>query len=176
MPEPKPTSFETPAELVQRAMREFESPLIGYAMSILGDLERARDAVQDTFLKLYLQEQGKVNQGLKAWLFTVCRNRAFDMIRKDRRITHVDDEILALERSKDPDPAQVTQRREAHSEVMRFLERLPENQREVIRLKFQNDLSYKEISEITNLSVSNVGFLIHTGVKRLRTLLTHQSL
>lgn len=176
MPERQKTPIESPAELVQRAMREFESPLIGYAISILGDVERARDAVQDTFLKLYQQEEGKVNQGLKAWLFTVCRNRSFDMIRKDRRLTHVDDEILALERSKDPDPYQATQRREAHSEVMRFLERLPENQREVIRLKFQNDLSYKEISEITDLSVSNVGFLIHTGIKRLRGLLAHQSL
>jgi RNA polymerase sigma-70 factor (ECF subfamily) len=54
---------------------------------------------------------------------------------------------------------------------MRYVERLPENQREVIRLKFQSDLSYKEIAEITNLSVSNVGFLLHTGIKRLRFMM-----
>ena len=48
---------------------------------------------------------------------------------------------------------------------------LPDNQQEVIRLKFQNDLSYREISEITGLSVSNVGFLLHVGIKRLREIM-----
>ena len=57
------------------------------------------------------------------------------------------------------------------SKVMRLLDRLPGNQQEVIRLKFQNDLSYREISEITGLSVSNVGFLLHVGIKRLREIM-----
>ena len=70
-----------------------------------------------------------------------------------------------------PDPAANAVNKERHEEVLKFVERLPENQREVIRLKFQSDLSYKEISEITDLSVSNVGFLIHTGIKRLRMLM-----
>ena len=71
----------------------------------------------------------------------------------------------------EPDPSRAMERKERFEEVLRFLERLPENQREVIRLKFQGDLSYKEISEVTGLSVSNVGFLIHTGIKRLRSLM-----
>ena len=54
---------------------------------------------------------------------------------------------------------------------MNTLEQLPDNQREVIRLKFQQELSYKEISEATGLAVGNVGFLLHTGLKRLRSLL-----
>ena len=53
--------------------------------------------------------------------------------------------------------------------VIRLLEVLMMNQQEVVRLKFQNGFSYKEISRITALSVSNVGFLIHTAVARLRT-------
>jgi len=52
-----------------------------------------------------------------------------------------------------------------------MLEELPENQRAVIALKFQNGLSYKQISQQTGLSVSNVGFLIHTGLKTLRRAL-----
>ena len=70
-----------------------------------------------------------------------------------------------------PDPAAAAVQQERHIEVLKFVDRLPENQREVIRLKFQSDLSYKEISDITDLSVSNVGFLIHTGIKRLRMLM-----
>ena len=56
-----------------------------------------------------------------------------------------------------------------HAAVLRLIDRLPPNQQEVVRLKFQNGFSYKEISRITELSVSNVGFLIHTAVTRLRT-------
>ena len=51
------------------------------------------------------------------------------------------------------------------------LQLLPPNQQEVIRLKFQHGLSYKEISAVTGLSVSNVGYLLHVAIKRLRELM-----
>jgi RNA polymerase sigma-70 factor (ECF subfamily) len=51
---------------------------------------------------------------------------------------------------------------------MGLLGRLPENQGEVLRLRFQHQLTYKQIADVTGLSVSNVGFLIHTGLKSLR--------
>ena len=54
------------------------------------------------------------------------------------------------------------------SQIFQFIDKLPKNQREVLYLKFQSDLSYKEISEVTKLSVSNVGFLIHTAVRTIR--------
>jgi RNA polymerase sigma-70 factor (ECF subfamily) len=44
----------------------------------------------------------------------------------------------------------------------------------VIRLKFQNDLTYKEISQVTGLSVTNVGFLIHAGLKAIRQAMVEQ--
>ena len=66
-------------------MVEFESPLIGYAATILNDPDRARDVVQDTFIRLCQQDPGKVRDHLKSWLFTVCRNRALDLLRKDKR-------------------------------------------------------------------------------------------
>ena len=56
----------------------------------------------------------------------------------------------------------------AAGEIFRLLDSLPKNQREVVYLKFQCDLSYKEISEITKLSVSNVGFLLHTALRTIR--------
>lgn len=58
--------------------------------------------------------------------------------------------------------------KEAVSEIFRLVQTLPKNQREVVYLKFQCDLSYKEISEVTKLSVTNVGFLLHTALKEIR--------
>jgi RNA polymerase sigma factor (sigma-70 family) len=170
----KRTDMDARDQLVQSAMREFEARLVRYACSILNDLDRARDVVQETFIKLYQQDPEQVNRALKSWLFTVCRNRCFDVMRKESRLVLVSDEMIANSRRTDEDPCREMQRQEANGEVIRFLERLPENQREVIRLKFQQDMSYKEISEVTNLSVSNVGFLIHTGLKRLRVMMDHQ--
>ena len=67
-----------------------------------------------------------------------------------------------------PDQADAAERGETHQAVLRLLATLPENQQEVVRLKFQNDLSYREISEVTGLSVSNVGYLLHIALKTVR--------
>ena len=161
-------------KIVNRALIEFESALIGYAASIVKDEDRAKDVVQDTFIKLYEQDPEKVKESLKAWLFTVCRNRCFDVIRKEKRMINVEDDQLTVIRDVEDDPSRAAERADEHSNVIKFLDRLPQNQREVIRLKFEGDMSYKEISQTTQLSVSNVGFLIHAGIKRLRSLLSDQ--
>jgi RNA polymerase sigma-70 factor (ECF subfamily) len=72
--------------------------------------------------------------------------------------------------SAEPSPAAQLEHKEQTARLARLLEHLPENQREVLRLRFQCDLSYKEIADITNLGVGNVGFIIHTALKRLRQL------
>ena len=76
--------------------------------------------------------------------------------------------------SNDPSPAAVAEGRDTTSRVLHLLGNLPDNQQEVVRLKFQNGLSYRQISEITELTVSNVGYLIHTAIKTLRTKLNSE--
>ncbi len=162
----------SPRELVESAQADFEGPLTGYAAGLLGgDWDRARDVVQDTFIKLHRQDPAMVQGRLKSWLYTVCRNRSIDILRKENPMMTSGGEVFESINDSGPDPSRAMEERERHAEVMALLERLPDNQREVIRLKFQGDLSYKEISDVTGLSVSNVGFLIHTGIKRLRSLM-----
>ena len=161
----------TREDFVKAALNEFESPLIGYATTFLHDVERARDVVQDTFIRLYQQDVDKVKGGLKAWLFTVCRNRALDVIRKERRITNLEEEQMARVPSVRRTPSERADLEERVGQVHEALNRLSENQREVILLKFEQGLSYEEISEVTGLSSGNVGFLLHTGLKRLRSFL-----
>lgn len=161
--------------LVRRALDQHESNLIAYAASILGgDIERGRDVVQDSLLKLYLTEPARVRDNLKSWLYTVCRNRAFDILRKDHRLDLGDDEILEAAPCHDPDPGHLAIQRELYEHVWRCVDRLRPNQREVIRLKFLHDCSYQEIAGITGLTVGNVGFIMHHAIKKLRELLSHQ--
>lgn len=161
-------SPETRDQFVEKALVEFESPLIGYAASILNDIERARDVVQDTFIRLCQQEPNKIRESLKTWLFTVCRNRAFDVLRKEKRSQPLDEVKWKRVAGPEPTPDEQALHDERMAQVMRAMDRLSANQREVILLKFQQGLSYQEIVEVTGLSSGNVGFLIHTGLKKLR--------
>lgn len=165
-------STDSREKFVEQAMEEYESSLIGYATTLLHDIDRARDVVQDTFIRLCQQDVGKVEQvSLKTWLFTVCRNRAFDILRKDKRIQPLDEVRWRKVAGPDLSPDQQVVQDERVAEVMKYLSRLSENQREVILLKFQQGLSYQEIHEITGLTQGNIGFLIHTGLKRVREML-----
>ncbi len=71
-----------------------------------------------------------------------------------------------------PAPLEHLESRERQTMVLQRIGALPPNQREVVQLKFGEGMSYKQISEITGHSVSNVGFLIHTAVSTLRRELT----
>jgi RNA polymerase sigma factor (sigma-70 family) len=161
-------------KFVEQAMADFESPLIGYATTILHDIDRARDVVQDTFIRLCQQDVEKVRENLKTWLFTVCRNRALDILRKEKRVQPLDEIRWQKVAGPGLQPDQQAVHDERLTEVMRYLDRLSPNQREVILLKFQQGLSYQEITGVTGLTSGNIGFLIHTGLKRLRELLPEE--
>jgi RNA polymerase sigma-70 factor (ECF subfamily) len=146
-----------------------EGRLILYAQRILaGDLARARDVVQETFLKLCRTPRAQITGHEAAWLYTVCRRTALDVKRKERRMTSIADDTAASLPSPAPDPASATEQSDSAAEALRALNHLPEPQREAILLKFGHNLSYKEIAQVTGHTVSNVGFLIHTGLKTLR--------
>ena len=151
------------------ALARYERPLLRYAASITGDLEAARDVVQDTFVRLS-RETADVESRMAAWLFTVCRNRALDACRKNHRMIPTEPHEMDIRAGRETNPSDVLEQKENASRLTEMVDALPPNQREVIRLKFDAELSYREISEITKLSVSNVGFLLHTAVKTLREL------
>jgi RNA polymerase sigma factor (sigma-70 family) len=159
---------EVDAAWVRSAVERFEGPLTLYASRMLGDAESARDVVQDTFLRLCGQSRDELDGRLAEWLFTVCRNRALDVLRKESRMTQLSEEQVQIRTSPEPGPPDILETRESTARVLGLLDALPKNQREVIRLKFQNGFSYQEIARISGHSVGNVGYLIHVGLKTIR--------
>jgi RNA polymerase sigma factor (sigma-70 family) len=187
-----------PATDIRGLLERYERPLIRYAQSIVGDLESARDVVQDTFIRYVritaggeedaMQAANTTNDDaeapartapppldtgdarhVEAWLFTVARNRSLDYVRKHSRIIPMP--VMEDRQSEEQGPDEALASRDAAEWLLKLLDSLTPNQREVIRLKFQNDLSYQEIAGITGLSVTNVGFLLHIGLKKLRAIL-----
>jgi len=145
---------------IRSAVEAYEGQLVRYAARITGDVERGRDVVQEAFLRLCREDRAKVDGHLAEWLFTVCRNRALDVKRKEKRMQSLPVDQAVKQPSAEPDQAVAAEVRDTADHVHRLLESLPENQQEVLRLKFQAGLSYREISRVTDLSVSNVGYLL----------------
>src|SRR5881397_387510 len=143
----------------EEILQRFEIPLLQYAVRITGDRERARDVVQETFVKF--QRNGAINRDDEptTWLFTVCRNAALNVCRKERRMMYLGEQPMPFDR---------LEQKEAAGFLLRIVATLPARQQEVIQLKFQNDLSYQQIAKIMKTTANNVGVLLHTALKTLR--------
>ena len=159
--------FDKP-QWIRRVVREYEGRLLRYAAQITGDIERGRDIVQETFMRLCEQDTGELEEHLAAWLFTVCRNLAVDVQRKEKRMKSMTLQQAAEQPSPAKSQAQTAEDQETSVHIEQLMGNLSDNQREVVRLKFQSGLSYGEIARVLDLSVSNVGYLIHTAIQKLR--------
>lgn len=174
----KPDSTST--EWVRAAIELHEGALLRYAQHFVRDLESARDIVQDTFLQLCRQTNDEIRPRVAQWLFTVCRNRAIDVCRKERRMKlapegQLADELAQNSEASELQPSAAMERQEAATGLMSQISKLPDRQQEVLRLKFNAGLSYKEIAEVTGLTSSNVGFILHTAIAKLRQSLVPAS-
>jgi RNA polymerase sigma-70 factor (ECF subfamily) len=155
-------------EEFEEIVRRFEIPLFQYARRITGDRDQARDVVQDTFVKFQCNGALRRDDEPATWLFTVCRNAALNVCRKERRMMYVDEQLIEARESEQPMPFDQLEQKEATGFLLRIVSTLPVRQQEVIQLKFQNDLSYQQIAEIMQTTANNVGVLLHTGLKTLR--------
>jgi RNA polymerase sigma-70 factor (ECF subfamily) len=152
---------------IHAALRRHEKPLLRVAGAICGPT-LAPDVVQDTFLRLCAQPEEEVRGHLAAWLFTVCRNRAVELTRKQGRAAELPDDIVLPSAGLQ----QVTAEREQLlRHALEAMEGLPAQRREVVLLKFSGELSYREIAEVTGLSLSHVGVILHEALKQVRVQL-----
>ena len=161
---------------LSRVFREHELPLMGYATHLLGNADRASDVVQDTFMRLCKQPREQIQDGVRQWLYRVCRNRALDVLKKESRMKTLDDANASAQVSRERSPMQTAEGKEDCAVASSLLAELPKRQQEIIRLKVQGGLSYREISDLTGESVSNVGYLLSTGLKTVRLKLVTDQL
>ncbi|TNF05182.1 MAG: RNA polymerase sigma factor [Deltaproteobacteria bacterium] len=163
-------SSENKQAWFQLTVRQQQSPLINYTRKITLDVEAAKDVVQESFLKLWKEDYPEIVELIPPWLFRVCRNHAIDIKRREKRLTRTEDGAeLAI----------VMGDQETRTEgnmALATLTRVQIKYQEVLILKLTHELSYKEIADITGHSVTNVGVLIHEGMKELRELLGANSM
>lgn len=156
-----------PEQFITLAIERFEKPLVSYARQITGDLDAARDAVQETFLRLSRQDLEALEPRLAPWLYFVCRNCALDHRRKSaRHLELLEDQDLPV----DMCPRRLLIAEEDREKLAALVAALPARQRELLKLKFEGDLSYKEMAAVMKMSISHIGVQLHETIKSLKTL------
>jgi RNA polymerase sigma factor (sigma-70 family) len=152
-----------------------ESPLLRYAFSLTGRRVVAEEIVQDVFLQLH--KHWETVEAPKAWLVRSVRNRAFTYIRtKQREPLSVEANHSATVATDDSSPDQAIVQMETAGEIRQALMELEENDRQLVKLKYFENLSYSEMSAKTGLSVSNVGYRLHHILKVLAGKLKPQGI
>jgi len=162
----------TPAwETIEQVFAALESPLLIYARRLLGDADVSEDIVQEAFMKLHAQFHAVLAP--QPWLYRTVHNLAVDHQRRASKIVLVgdgaEDVACPVNDASDsqPLPDEQIARWEGIGLVRLVLETLDARSRELIRLRFNEDLSYKEIAEQTGLTVGHVGYLLHHALKAM---------
>ena len=157
------------AETIEELFAALESPLLNYALRVAGELSVAEDIVQEAFMKLHAQFE-EVREP-RRWLYRSVHNLALNHRRDSGKIISLDSKIEENEHNDATDPQPLPDEQIARLEgiglVRLGMKALDERSREVLRLKFTENLSYKEISVRTGLKIGHVGYLIHHALKAM---------
>lgn len=150
----------------------YQSTLLRFVSKLLGDREAAQDVVQETFLQVARNPKRLLDvQSHHNWLLRVARNIGISHLRRKARARkHTEvfaGRAAARARESEKETATALEEEETRSLVRAEINRLAPRHREVLLLKVQEEKSYREIAEITGLTVTNVGYLLHQAVKDL---------
>ena len=170
--QPDQASAEPPGwPTIEELFAALESPLLSYALRLVGQLSVAEDLVQEAFMRLHAQFD-EVREP-KRWLYRTVHNLALNQRRDAAKIVPlhapIQEDGASAAETADPQPLPDEQiiRLEGIGLVRLSLETLDDRSHELIRLKFNEELSYKEIAARTGLKIGNVGYLLHHALKTI---------
>ena len=166
-------------ESIEELFEALESPLLSYALRLLGERAAAEDIVQEAFMKLHIQ-LAEVREP-RRWLYRTVHNLALNDRRHAGKIVQLSPALANPEAPADladPDllPDEQIIRGESIGLVRLSLGALDQRSRQLVQLKFEEDLSYKQIGERTGLTTGHVGYLLHHALKTIAAELAHAGL
>ena len=166
------SSIEGQRTLTLRSLFEAEEGgLLRYAFSLVGRRAVAEEIVQEVFLQLHMRWEDV--ESPREWLYRSVRNRAFNHVRNHRReLPGKGQAQLSSASDEEAEPPEAAiARMETAGKLRDLLSELDQDDGQLIQLKYFEGLKYREISERTGLSVSNVGYRLHHLLKDLASKL-----
>jgi RNA polymerase sigma factor (sigma-70 family) len=163
-----------PASLsLEEAFARFQPELLGALVCLLGNLEDARDALQDSFLKCWRhRDQLPQIVNLKAWVFRIVLNTGRDIrgtAWRRRRQGFPEDEMMVA--SPQIGPAEAAENEDEVARIRRAVRELREEEQEVFLLRQNADLTYDEIAEAMGIPTGTVKTRMRMALMKLRTTL-----
>lgn len=162
-------------------MNRHQSKIYSYIYSMVGSPEIANDIFQETFTKVITKMDDTYNEQGKwiAWVMRIAHNATIDYLRKQKRFVDVssnyDDDSNTDFYDRLPDEDLVSaqeqlEKDEARSSLMRHIAELPEEQRTVVMLRHYYEMPFKEIAELTDVSINTALGRMRYALINLRKL------
>lgn len=158
--------------------------LFAYIMRLTQDVDRANDVFQETFMKAIVcirSHQYRTTGKFSAWLMRIAHNLVIDTVRTNRNISQLDEEVQNdaiynnMNLSEECHEAEMLRMADAQT-LTKMIERLPLVQQEIVHLRFYEDLSFKEIAQVTNVSINTALGRMRYATLNLRKMIEDYSL
>lgn len=157
---------------VEHLIKEYSSSLLRYLVSHVHSREDAEDILQDVFMSVY-EHCGEFDPSLcneEAWLYIIAKRRLVSYYRKFKQIDSID-EMEDYQLPGDDSMAQATNLMACRQTVARALSGLDQRSRDIVVLKYFDDLSYKEIAEKVGTSEGNARVICSRALKEMQEIL-----
>ncbi|WP_273853367.1 RNA polymerase sigma factor [Guptibacillus spartinae] len=157
-------------------VHRYHAPLLGYLERMLRDRKKAEDVVQETFLKLIKQlKSKKIPEKIKPWLYQVATNQCRDYwksagFKSEKQIL----DFIPDQPDQEPSVVELFERQESRVEFLKKLDTLSETQREIVYLRFYQELKYQEIAETLELPLGTVKSNLFHALKKLKASLVRK--
>lgn len=159
-------------EAFQRIYEKYQAYLVNLAAHLLTDPNAAQDVIQDVFVSFVKSIQDfQLTGSLRSYLATCVANKARDYLRSRQRHPQASLETEPQVCTDHPGPVQMVMADEQQQRTRRALEALPYEQREVITMRLQGGLRFRQIAQAQNSSIGTVLSRYRYGLQKLRTLL-----
>ena len=166
-----------------RLVERHKAPLLGYIRYRIGDAHAAEDLLQETFLRAFraaLRGSFEGRSTVKTWLFALATNCITDYQRSNARHHAMHGDANAPTAAHDPpspgpDPAEAALLAEEHRRLHGVLDRLPDEQREVVQLKVFGGLTFGEIAEVAGCPVATAKSRMRYALRHIRELLEQET-
>jgi RNA polymerase sigma-70 factor (ECF subfamily) len=168
---------------LEKLIRRHKNRIFAYILMIVKEKELAEDLFQDTFIKVIntirsgsYKEEGKFIQ----WAMRIAHNLIIDHFRKSKRIPTIEnrDDFDIFDKVRIPVES-VEERiitEQIHKDVKKLIDYLPKEQREVLVMRHYGDMSFKDIAEVTNVSINTALGRMRYALINLRKLVDEKNI
>ena len=137
-------------------IQKYRESLLYHAICIVKDRDEAYDLVQEVFIRAIREERLFTHDfRIKAWLYRVTSNLCFNLVRNKKRRSAILDAAKMSDRS-DADQLSDIFSDERRTEVLKAISTLSEEHQNILMMRYYNDLSYKELSEVLDVKLGTV--------------------